>query len=44
MRAIAEGRLKPEIANIYHGLDQVPQAHTDLEASGTPGKHVVVLT
>ncbi|KAK1184523.1 zinc-binding dehydrogenase [Streptomyces sp. NBS 14/10] len=43
LRAIGEGRLKPAIAKVYHGLDQVPQAHIDLEASDTPGKHVVVL-
>lgn len=43
LRAIAEGRLKPAIAKVYHGLDQVPQAHIDLELGGTPGKHVVVL-
>ena len=43
LRAIAEGRLKPAVAKVYHGLDQVPQAHIDLEAGDTPGKHVVVL-
>ncbi|CAL9280413.1 L-threonine 3-dehydrogenase [Streptomyces sp. enrichment culture] len=43
LRSIAEGRLRPAIAKVHHGLDQVPQAHTDLEAGGTPGKHVVVL-
>jgi NADPH:quinone reductase-like Zn-dependent oxidoreductase len=43
LRAIAEGRLKPAVAKVYHGLDQVPQAHIDLEAGRTPGKHVVVL-
>jgi NADPH:quinone reductase len=43
LRSIAEGRLKPGIAKVYHGLDQVSQAHADLETGGTPGKHVVVL-
>ncbi|MFE9790046.1 zinc-binding dehydrogenase [Nocardia salmonicida] len=43
LRSIAEGRLAPAIAKVYHGLDQVRQAHTDLIAGGTPGKHVVVL-
>jgi NADPH:quinone reductase-like Zn-dependent oxidoreductase len=43
LKVIAEGRLKPAIARIYHGLDQVAQAHTDLEAGDTPGKHVVVV-
>ncbi|WP_426503545.1 zinc-binding dehydrogenase [Dactylosporangium sp. McL0621] len=41
--SIAEGRLKPGIAKVYHGLDQVPLAHADLDAGRTPGKHVVVL-
>lgn len=43
LRSIAEGRLQPAIAKVHHGLDPVPQADTDLEAGGTPGKHVVVL-
>ncbi|MFI6169698.1 zinc-binding dehydrogenase [Nocardia sp. NPDC051052] len=43
LRSITEGRLVPAIAKVYHGLNQVAQAHTDLAAGGTPGKHVVVL-
>jgi NADPH2:quinone reductase len=43
LRSIADGRLKPGIAKVYHGLDQVPLAHADLDASHTPGKYVVVL-
>ncbi|MEV6635458.1 zinc-binding dehydrogenase [Actinoplanes sp. NPDC051470] len=43
LRSITEGRLKPAIAKVYHGLGQIPQAHTDLAAGRTPGKHVVVL-
>ena len=43
LRSIADGRLNPAVAKVYHGLDQVSQAHTDLEAGGTPGKLVVVL-
>lgn len=41
--AIAAGRLTPTVARVYHGLEQVPQAHKDLEAGTSPGKHVVVL-
>lgn len=40
---IAEGRLKPAIAHVYHGLGQVQAAHTGLESGAMPGKHVVVL-
>ena len=41
--AIAAGRLKVSIAKVYHGLEQVRNAQTDLEVRATPGKHVVVL-
>ncbi|MEU0092431.1 zinc-binding dehydrogenase [Kribbella sp. NPDC006257] len=43
LRAIAEGRLKVPVAKVYHGLEQVRDAHADLESGTTPGKHVVVL-
>lgn len=43
LQAIADGRLKVCIAKIYYGLEQVREAQTDLEASATPGKRVVVL-
>jgi NADPH:quinone reductase-like Zn-dependent oxidoreductase len=43
LQAIADGRLKVSIAKIYHGLESVREAHTDLESGTTPGKHVVVL-
>jgi NADPH:quinone reductase len=41
--AIADGRIRPVIAGVYRGLDQVPAAQTALEQGHTPGKHVVVL-
>jgi NADPH2:quinone reductase len=44
LQAIAAGRLTVPIARIYHGLDQIHDAHADLESGTTPGKHVVVLT
>lgn len=43
LQAIAAGRLKPLIAKVYHGLEQVGDAQAGLEAATTPGKHVVVL-
>lgn len=43
LQAIAEGRLKVPVAKVYHGLEQVRDAHSDLESGTTPGKHVVVL-
>ncbi|MQY30645.1 alcohol dehydrogenase catalytic domain-containing protein [Nocardia aurantia] len=43
LEGIAAGRLTPTLAAVYHGLEQVRQAHSDLEAGTTPGKHVVVL-
>jgi NADPH:quinone reductase len=43
LKAIAEGRLKAPVAKVYHGLERVRDAQTDLEAGATPGKHVVVL-
>jgi len=44
LQAIAAGRLTVPIARIYYGLDQIHDAHADLESGTTPGKHVVVLT
>jgi hypothetical protein len=43
LQAIADGRPKVTVAKVYHGLEQVGDAQTDLEAARTPGKHVVVL-
>lgn len=43
LKAIAEGRMKAPVAKVYHGLEQVRDAQTDLEVGTTPGKHVVVL-
>ncbi|MEU5416054.1 zinc-binding dehydrogenase [Streptomyces clavifer] len=39
---IAAGRIKPSIAGVHHGLEQVRAAQADVEA-GTMGKPVVVL-
>ena len=43
LHAIADGRLKPPIAKTYRSLDRVRDAHADVEAATTPGKHVVLL-
>jgi NADPH2:quinone reductase len=41
--AISQRRIRPAIAHVYRGLEQVASAQTDLETGHTPGKHVVVL-
>jgi hypothetical protein len=41
--AIADGRLKAPVAKVYHGLEQVRDAHAAIEAGTSPGKHVVLL-
>lgn len=43
LRAIAAGHLNPAVAKVYHGLEEVRDAHANLETGATPGKHVVVL-
>ncbi|GIG69239.1 alcohol dehydrogenase catalytic domain-containing protein [Phytomonospora endophytica] len=43
LKAIADGRLHVAIAKVYHGLEQVRDAHADLEAGTSAGKHVVLL-
>lgn len=43
LEGIAAGSIKPTIAAVYHGLEQIGQAHMDVESGATPGKHVVVL-
>lgn len=43
LKAIAEGRLKVSVAKIYHGLEGVREAQSDLESGKTTGKHVVVV-
>lgn len=43
LTGIAAGRITPAIAKVYHGLENVGQAHKDVESGTTPGKHVVVL-
>ncbi len=43
IEGVQEGRLKVNIAHVYHGLDQVRDAQRGLESGATPGKHVVVL-
>ena len=43
LQAIAAGRLKVPVANVYHGLEQVRDAQADVESGTTPGKHVIVL-
>ncbi|MGC9382244.1 alcohol dehydrogenase catalytic domain-containing protein [Streptomyces sp. MH13] len=41
--AIAAGHIKPPIAGVHHGLEQVRAAQADVESGTTPGKPVVVL-
>ncbi|GLK79064.1 zinc-binding dehydrogenase [Methylopila turkensis] len=43
LKAIAENRLKVSVAKVYHGLESVRDAQSDLENGKTPGKHVVVV-
>ncbi|ONK11759.1 hypothetical protein STBA_24950 [Streptomyces sp. MP131-18] len=43
LQAVAAGRLKVPAAKVYHGLEQVSDAHADVESGAMPGKHVVVL-
>jgi NADPH:quinone reductase-like Zn-dependent oxidoreductase len=43
LQAIADGKLRISVARVYHGLEQVRDAQTALEAAVSPGKHVVVL-
>lgn len=43
LQAIEDGRLKVSIARVYHGLEQVRDAHAALGSGSMPGKHVVVL-
>ncbi|MFD5483487.1 alcohol dehydrogenase catalytic domain-containing protein [Streptomyces hawaiiensis] len=43
LQAIADGRLKPPVAKVHHGLEQVRAAQADVEAGTTVGKHVVLL-
>ncbi|MFC9690313.1 zinc-binding dehydrogenase [Kribbella sp. NPDC056951] len=43
LQAIADGRLQVPVAKVYYGLEQVRDAHADIEAGTTPGKHVVVV-
>ena len=39
---VAIGRLTIPIHKAYHGLDQVPHAHADMEAGNAAGKLVVL--
>jgi NADPH:quinone reductase-like Zn-dependent oxidoreductase len=43
LEAIKNGSLTVSVARVYHGLDQVRDAHRDLETGGPPGIHVAVL-
>ncbi|MET9718613.1 MULTISPECIES: zinc-binding dehydrogenase [Streptomyces] len=43
LQAIAEGRLKVPVAEVYRGLEEVRDAHVDVESGTILGKHVVVL-
>jgi NADPH:quinone reductase-like Zn-dependent oxidoreductase len=39
--AIADGRLQVAVHKVYDGLDEIRQAHADLEANAAVGKLVV---
>lgn len=43
LRALETGTLQVTVAAVYEGLEQVAQAHRDLESGHRPGKHVIVL-
>ncbi|MFJ8657108.1 zinc-binding dehydrogenase [Streptomyces rochei] len=43
LKAIAERRLKVPVATVYRGLEEVRDAHADVESGTILGKHVVVL-
>ena len=43
LAAVAKGDIKIPIAQIYHGLESVAQAHKNLESGQFIGKHVVVV-
>lgn len=43
LRAIEAGALQVTVAGVYEGLEQVAQAHRDLESGHRPGKRVVLL-
>lgn len=43
LKAISDGRLKVCVAKVYHGLESVREAQTNLECGSMPGKHVVLL-
>jgi NADPH-dependent curcumin reductase CurA len=41
LRAVAAGQLSFPVNRVYHGLEQVPQAHDDMEHNRATGKLVV---
>jgi len=43
LRAIEAGTIKIVVAGTYNGLDNLAEAHRDLESGHRPGKHVVML-
>ncbi|TCD54407.1 NADPH:quinone reductase [Alloscardovia theropitheci] len=43
LQKIEQGEIKIPIAHTYHGLEEVSQAHINLESGKFVGKHVVVL-
>lgn len=43
LRATEAGTLNVVIAGVFNGLEEVPDAHKDLESRHEPGKYVVVL-
>lgn len=43
LEGIDAGRIRPAVAAVHHGLEEVGDAHRALQTGRTPGKHVVVL-
>lgn len=41
--AVKAGEMSVPIAGVFHGLEQVPDAHRAMEFHEVPGKNVVVL-
>ncbi|MBQ0916369.1 zinc-binding dehydrogenase [Streptomyces sp. RM99] len=42
LHAIAEGRLKVPVAKVYRGMEEVRDAHADVESGTILGKHVAL--
>ncbi|MFH9418624.1 zinc-binding dehydrogenase [Streptomyces rochei] len=43
LQAITEGRLKVPVAKVYRGMEEVRDAHADVDSGTILGKHVALL-